>query len=403
MNITFKTYKDFLNEYQTYHTHACVKCGMPMEITLLPVLVEIVDIQMNFEELHVLECINCHFTCLPKYSKEIIAGCYQNVIKGGKKIGIFSRLGYRKKFNYCIEQNFLYDHNDFYNIPGLYYDDEHSVEGFLTPVYFTKKVLLYFMQDPDYKVNLYAETYGEFRLKNEWSIPFGINRNDKVVFWLGDLSYLDEMTLSIMKPHNVESDHQLVASEFYAGQMCCIWSNPNKEIRICEQKNKLFDALNKTYEVSLFHLKDEIKQQKENYVKPVIITERTIEPTINMLHKVLIEGINMPELRKLYLKIVKLPDKKYEEWGSIKFYEVLLKNIISGDDNVKNIISPLYLLNDFRQYYDHLLSERVKEKKRKNIIKCLGIESFDEMERLYDELLKELATLFEYMILGYTS
>ncbi|MBU3227794.1 hypothetical protein [Clostridium algidicarnis] len=403
MNITFEKYKDFLNEYQIYHTHTCPKCGMPMEITLLPVLVEIVDMKLNFEELHVLECIDCCFICLPKYSKEIIGGCYQNVIERGEKIGVFSRKGYRKKFNYCIEQNFLYDHNDFYNIPGLSYDDEHSVEGFLTPVYFTKKVLLYFMQDPDYKVNLYAETYGEFRLKNEWSIPFGINRNDKVVFWLGDLSYLDEMTLSIMKPHNVESDHKIVASEFYAGQMCCIWSHPNREIRICEQKNKLFDALNKTYEVSLFHLNDEIKQQKEKYVKPIIITEKTIEPTINMLHKVLIEGVNMPELRKLYFKIVEIPDKKYEEWGSIKFYEVLLKNIISGNDDVKNIISPLYLLNDFRQYYDHLLSEKVKEKKCKNIIQSLGIESFDEMERIYDELLKKLATLFEYMILGYTS
>ena len=403
MNFTFETYKDFLNEYQTYHTHACPKCGMPMEITLIPILVEINDIKLNFEELYVLECIDCHFTCLPEYSKEIIDGFYQNAIERGEKIGIFSRKGYRKKFNYCIEQNFLYDHNDFYNIPGLSYDDEHSIEGFLTPVYFTKKVLLYFMQDPDYKVDLGAETYGEFRFKNECTIPFGINRNAKVVFWLGDLSYLDKMTLSIMKPHNVESDHQIVASEFYAGQMCCIWSNPNREIRICEQKNKLFDALDKTYELLLFHLNDEIKKQKEQYVKPVIITERTIEPMINMLHKVLIEGVNISELKKLYLKIVEIPDKQYEKWGSIKFYEVLLKNIISGNDDVRSIISPLYLLNDFRQYYDHLLSEDVKEIKRKNIIQSLGIESFDEMEKIYDELLRKLAALFEYMILGYTA
>jgi len=315
----------------------------------------------------------------------------------------FSRKGYHKRFDYCKEQDFLYDHNDYYNIPGLCHDDEHSVEGFLTPIYFTKKVLLYFMQDPDYKVNLGAETYGQFSLKNEWSIPFGMNRNEKVVFWLGDLSYLDNMTLSIMKPHNLESDHQLVASEFYAGQMCCIWSHPNREIRICDQKNKLFDALEKTFEVSLFHLNDEIRQQKEQYVKPVIITERTIEPTINMLHKVLIEGVNMPELKKLYLKIEKTPDKDYDRWGSIKFYEVLLNNIISGNDDVRRIIAPLYLLNDFRQYYDHLLSDEVKDSKRNNIIKSLGITSFDHMERIYDELLSRLAALFEYMILGYTS
>ena len=165
----------------------------------------------------------------------------------------------------------------------------------------------------------------------------------------------------------------------------------------------MFDALGKTFGVSLFHLNDEIRQQKEQYVKPVIITEKTIEPTINVLHKVLIEGVNMPELKKLYLKIVKNPDEEYKRWGSIKFYEVLLKNIISGNDDVRRIISPLYLLNDFRQYYDHLLSEKAKESKRKNIIQSLGITSFDNMERIYDELLNRLAALFEYMILGYTS
>lgn len=403
MNFVFKSYEEFLKEYHTYHTHECAKCRMPMELTLMPVLIEINNVKLSFEELHVLECIDCHDACLPEYSKDIIDGCYKNTIEHGEEMGIFSRKGYHKKFDYCPEQDFLYDHNDYYNIPGLCYDEEHSVEGFLTPVYFTKKVLLYFMQDPDYKVNLGAETYGQFSLKNEWSIPFGINRNEKVVFWLGDLSYLDDMTLSIMKPHNVESDHQLVASEFYAGQMCCIWSDPNREIRICEQKNKLFNALEKTFGVSLYHLNDEIKQQIKQYEKPVVITERTIEPTINMLHKVLIEGINMPELKKLYLKIERNPDKDYDKWGSIKFYETLLKNIISGNDDVRRIIAPLYLLNDFRQYYDHLLSQEVKESKRNNIIKSLGISSFDHMERIYDELLSRLAALFEYMILGYTA
>lgn len=403
MRFTFKTYEDFLREYNTYHSHVCSNCEMPIELTLVPVLIEIDNVKLSYEELHVLVCIDCHFACLPEYSKEIIDGCYQTAIERGEMMGIFSRKGYRKKFDYCTEQDFLYDHNDYYNIPGLSYDDEHSVEGFLTPVYFTKKVLLYFLQDPDYKVDLAAETYGQFSLKNEWSIPFGINRNDIVVFWLGDLSYLDNMTLSIMKPHNVESDHQLVVSEFYAGQMCCIWSHPNREIRICDQKNKLFAALEKTFGVSLFHLNDEIRQQKEQYVKPVIITEKTIEPTINMLHKVLIEGVNMAELKKLYLKIVNPPDKEYEKWGSIKFYEVLLKNIISGNDDVRRVIAPLYLLNDFRQYYDHLLSKEAKESKRKNIIQSLGITSFDNVVKIYDELLNRLAALFEYMILGYTA
>ena len=325
------------------------------------------------------------------------------MVKEGQYEGIQSFKGYRKKFDYCTFQDFLYDHRDYYSIPGLCYDEEHSVEGFLTPVYFTKRVLLYFMQDPEYKVKLGAETYGYFRFKDEWEIPFGINRNGKVVFWLGDLNDLDSMTLSIMKPHNIDSDHQLIVSEFYAAQMCCIWSEPNRELKICSQKNELFKAISSIYNISLFHLENEIKQQKENYVKPVLITERSIEPTINMLHKVLIEGVNIQEFRKLHLQLGRPQDDKYKEWKSIKFYETLLERIIVNGEDVREIIAPLYLLNDFRQYYDHLLSADKKNSVRENILYSLDVESFDHMEEIYDKLLRRLLLLFEYLILGYAS
>ena len=96
-----------------------------------------------------------------------------------------------------------------------------------------------------------------------------------------------------MKPHNIESDHKLIDSEFYMAQMCCIWSEPNKEIRICLQKEQLFKCKESNYGISLFHLDDEIRHQIETYQKPIVFTEKTIEPTINMLHKVLIEGVNI--------------------------------------------------------------------------------------------------------------
>ena len=47
---------------------------------------------------------------------------------------------------------------------------------------------------------LNSETYGYFELKGKWGIPFGINTEmGKSYFWLGDLSYLDNKTLDIMK------------------------------------------------------------------------------------------------------------------------------------------------------------------------------------------------------------
>ena len=81
VKFTFKTYDDFLEEYQTYHMHSCPKCGMSMELTLTPVLAEICDVKLDFEEIHVLKCTECHFCCLPEYTKEIIGGSYQTAVE----------------------------------------------------------------------------------------------------------------------------------------------------------------------------------------------------------------------------------------------------------------------------------------------------------------------------------
>ncbi|MBE6043675.1 MAG: hypothetical protein E7216_05505 [Clostridium thermopalmarium] len=401
MEYKFESYDSFLNEYKKYHFHSCDKCGALRELSEESVDIIIEDRIMHFKELLVLKCTKCSSICLPMHSKQMINGCYKIMLEEGHYEGIHKYRGYKKKFEYCKDKDFIYDHRDYYNIPGLCYDEEHSIEGFLTPVYFSNKVLLYFLNDPDYHVKLNSETYGYFELKGKWGIPFGINRNGKVVFWLGDLSYLDNKTLDIMKPHNIESDHKLIDSEFYMAQMCCIWSEPNKEIRICLQKEQLFKCIESNYGISLFHLDDEIRHQIETYQKPIVFTEKTIEPTINMLHKVLIEGVNIAGFRALYRKLYSEPCDKYKDWKSIKFYEALLQKVLKPTDDIKNIIAPLYLLNDFRQYYDHLLSYEKKEEIKRNILVSLDVKSFDNIEEIYLKLLNKLSILFEYLIIGY--
>lgn len=343
MTFSFSSYNEFVNEFRRYHFHECTSCNGMRELNEEEVEIIIDDKMMRFDRLMVLTCTNCNSSCLPFYTKQLIDGCYKSMVEGNQVVGLFSQKVYKQEFEYCAEQDFNYDHRDYFNIPGLSCDEEHSVEGFLTPVYFSNKVLLYFLNDPDYKVKLGSETYGYFQFKDEWGIPFGINRNGKVVFWLGDLDCADNHTLSIMKPHNVESDHQLIVSEFYAAQMCCIWSEPNREISICRQKHMLLIAIMKNYNISLFHLDDEIKQHINGYQKPIIINERTIEPTINMLHKVLIEGVDIDSFKQLYLRLYPQPDAKYKEWKSIKFYEALLIKILPPNEDIRTIIAPLYL------------------------------------------------------------
>ncbi|MGC5145432.1 hypothetical protein, partial [Escherichia coli] len=68
-------------------------------------------------------------------------------------------------------------------------------------------------------------------------VPFGFNSNGKLVFWLGDLNYMDEQSQAILKGFNLDSDHLIIDPEFYQAQMNCIFSNPIKEKQILMNKD----------------------------------------------------------------------------------------------------------------------------------------------------------------------
>ena len=62
---------------------------------------------------------------MPEYSKEMIDGGYRTMVKQNQFVGEFVSKNYRKKFEYCQEIDYQYDHNDYYNIPrSLLYDEE---------------------------------------------------------------------------------------------------------------------------------------------------------------------------------------------------------------------------------------------------------------------------------------
>lgn len=391
---------DSFKEKAYVMTHQCA-CGGAFEINVEESIIKIDYITLKFQDLHIFVCLKCGAYYLPHNTSHLVASAYSQAIEQNQMSVEFWRKDYRERFDYCVEHDFLYDHYDYYNIPGLAFDEEHSQPGFLTPVFFDKKVLQQFMLDDDYRVHLGAETYGEFRNEAEWSVPFGINLNGKVVFWLGDLSYMDDVTLARIKPYNVDSDHKLISSEFYAGQMCCIWAQPNREYRIYEQRNKLYFLLKSKFNIDLDHLPEETKQQISQYDKPLIASSKTLPSTVGVLHQVLIESVNISEMQKLYCTLLSPNTQNYKEMKSIKLYEGLLQTIVKSQDQVKEIIAPLYLLNDLRIVYDHLLPQDERNKRKANVENSLGITTFDE-SRIYDVLLNRLSAFFEYFIIGFS-
>ena len=136
--------------------------------------------------------------------------------------------------------------------------------------------------------------------KDEFEIPFGINTNKKVVFWLGDLDKLDSATQNYLKINNIESDHRIIDSEFYDAQLKVIWSDPIIERQIINLRNKMYDTLKQKHSLDLHHLDKEVINEIENIIKPITYSDLEVKPVISALHKILIEAVNISNFKNYY-------------------------------------------------------------------------------------------------------
>lgn len=411
MDIRFSTYDDFLTEYKTYNFDKCIKCEGIRELVIDDVIVTIENRTLHFPELFVLCCTKCGDKCLPEYSKQMIGGIYKSMVEQGQFIREFVSKGYKKKFEYCQETDYKYDHKDYYNIPGLCYDEEHSIEGFLTPVFFDRKALIYFISVPNFEVDIFSETYGHIGKKDpegvyvyDWDVPFGFNTNGKLVFWLGDLNYMDTQSQLILKAFNIDSDHLIVDSEFYQTQMNCIPSKPIKEKQILKNKDGFISNIKQKYNIDLAHLDEECLEHSKNINRPMVFTEQGVFGTINAFDKVLVEGFNVTQLKALYevLFSERERDVKYKNWQSIRLIKEILIKFCDGLEDtidVEKLISPLYILHDYRIYLDHLLSKDKQESTKARIVATLDVQNFGEQEAIYTKEIDRLNKLFQYLVL----
>ena len=149
---------------------------------------------------------------------------------------------------------FLYDPDDYRNIPGL---ERPFNVGFLTPVFFNCNVLLKYDTAPGYRVRFASTTYGEIVPDDGNSICFGINRHGKVVMWLGDIAALPEPEQYYLRSENVKSDH-CIGSEFYDGQIECIFTKPTEEDRLFAMRSQFVEACRKRFGKKVAHLDEEV-------------------------------------------------------------------------------------------------------------------------------------------------
>ena len=156
----------------------------------------------------------------------------------------------------------------------------------------------------------------------------------------------------------------------------------------------MYYTLKQKHSLDLHHLDKEVINEIENINKPITYSDLEVKPVISALHKILIEAVNISNFKNYYENNVGKKDKNYKQWKSIKYYQFILSQYISDEDELRKIIAPLYLLNDLRIIYFHLVSTDEVEKLKNNIVSSLSINRFDETEIMYNKLMEGLKALF---------
>jgi hypothetical protein len=401
LNLCFKDIAEFEKQFDGYYPTDQCECGGNFEIEISTAQVQIADKTITVNECPVQKCQRCGKQFIGhRIPPNIYQTYHQFQSHPGNNIYMMS-IRSDIRFEYAKKADFKYDSRDL-NIPGCDADmDPTNTEGFSLPVYFDRKVLNNFYTDDDYELDFFSESYGDIGKKGtngwpyEWKIPFGIDANDKVILFLGDLDQIeDDRSIMFLKSYNVPSDHILVETELYQAQLKCIFSQPIIEERIILLRDGFYKKVNRCYGIDLSHLENEINEKRTTITKPVSYTEREVSGNIVALDGILNEGISQDGLKKL-CKAVGVTD-------NLKGLRTrkLLQAVIAtkeGAEKAAAIVAPLFRLNDLRVCFAHLLPADDIQKAKERIVEAYKLNSFTEYRKLYEALMNELYELYKYL------
>lgn len=378
-------------------------CGSFCEMQLRDLEVHIADRNIYLKECPVMVCNVCgHEHLCPDIPQEIYTTYFEMLRKDA--INCKLTMKSNNRYEFAVEANLKYDSRDM-AIPGLGVDlDPTNPAGFSCPVYFDRKVLNNFFTDEDYELDFFSESYGSIAKKGtdgwayEWKIVFGVNRNNKVIMFLGDLNQIDAGDRAIywLKSYNIDSDHIIVDTELYQGQLNCVFSEPIKEKRIIALRNSFYKKMKEKYGVELFHLEAEVEDKANAIQKPINYSKSEIKENIITLDGVLNEGIDCDELRKLCAKIVNPNPPKLKDLKTRKLLESIL-TVLEGEEKAKLLMKPMFYLNGLRCVFAHLYSKKQIDECKSTIVVSYELNSFEEYRKWYDALIDELYLLYRYL------
>ncbi len=287
---------------------------------------------------------------------------------------------------------FIFDVSDTNKYPGLTRPWD-ATPPYLTPVFFKKEVLIRYFYHPRYMCQFCSETYGTLSSRiNDFSVPFGVNSNNKVLIWYGDLMQAPADEQVYLRLENIQSDH-IIDSEFYDAQIKSEFTAPIREMNIVQLKYKIQDLAASRFNTNIFKIttKESFKEIIEKCSRFKRITfghEDDLKRFVSEWNELLVEDIDHDSIKTLL-------DKKSITYtnGSKgnKILEIFIKDILNISEN---IIAPFFYLYDLRIWADHSDAQS----KYEGVATQLGLSKNAGNEEIYNLLIDNLLSFLEILL-----
>ena len=362
----------------------CLACTAHLRLVFDDYKQKVSNILIRISELPLLRCDACNCNYLPERTRFSIIRLFEEAHKKGVTEVSIKRKKIEENFGFT-KIPFVYDPDDYYYIPGLVREWDR---GFLTPVFFNRRVLIKFDHSENYEIKFASRTYGTIYADDSY-ISFGINSNNNVVLWLGDIATLPESEQYYLRSENIPSDHDL-DSEFYDGQIECKFTDVTPEDDLVSARSAFLEAAKRRFGLSISHLDDETLKAVGDFYSPTEFTNREQQRLSVLICQICIESLNSKALKELIVDRGADP----KSLGTIKLLQLLLEKECS-ESNISIILSPMYVAYDLRIANAHLTSTERTKDIMNSVKKRLLIETDAEFVVTYSALIGLLKKLFD--------
>lgn len=374
--------QDFLPESGHVQRLYCSDCKKHLDLKFTDFNEVVSGVEINISDFPTLHCSHCNNEYLPDESKLRVIYVHDQAIKNASGRVDVTRNKINQKFEFTTVP-FIYDSDDYNYIPGLRRPWD---EGFLTPVFFNKDVLLKYDSSPTYRLSFASTTYGTICRGDDFSMPFGLNKNGKIVMWLGDIARLPESEQYYLRSENVASDHS-IGSEFYDSQIECFFTDPSKEDELFKYRSLFLESCFKRFGKKIAHLDQEVYDISVSLNAPLIDTEKERRYVADTLNKIYLESFDNNVLGSVLSSLGGDP----KSLGSLKRLQKVLE-LTTSSTEISSLMSPFYVLYDLRVAYSHLGSKEGNEKKLDFVKERLNVSKGAGLLEIYDSLVNKLAS-----------